>query len=52
MSDQDWAIDFLNGLDKNKLQALLKVCALITDPLSQELIKRAADDSQDSEGST
>ena len=39
--DTKWAVEFLTSLEEGRLKALLRVCALIADPLSQELIKRA-----------
>ena len=39
--DEDWAAAFLRSLSERKLRAMLRICALITDPLSQELIKKA-----------
>lgn len=40
---EEWAAAFLRVLSEEKLRALLKVCALITDPLSQELMRKAAE---------
>lgn len=42
--ETEWAVKLLNSLEENKLKALLRVCALITDPLSQELMKKAAEE--------
>jgi len=41
MSDKNWVAEFLKSLDEDKLKELLKTVALITDPLSQELMKKA-----------
>lgn len=38
-----WVIKLLHSLEEDRLKALLRVCALITDPLSQELIKKASE---------
>jgi len=43
MSEEEWAAAFLRALPEIKLKALLKTCALITDPLSQELMKKASE---------
>ena len=38
-------IDFLKTLSKEEIKDLVGIVNLITDPLSQELIKKAAEDS-------
>ena len=42
-SDSKWAVELLKSLDEDKLKELLRTCALITDPLSQELMKKASE---------
>jgi len=41
-SESKWAIEFLESLDEVQLKELLRTAALITDPLSQELLKKAS----------
>ena len=40
-------VGFLRGLSKEDLLGLLKVTAIITDPLGQELIKKAVEGSKE-----
>ncbi|MBA7490008.1 hypothetical protein ES702_00542 [subsurface metagenome] len=42
-----WAVELLEGLDEDELKELLRTAALITDPLSQELMKKAASNGVD-----
>ncbi len=39
-------VELLTGLEEDKLKELLGACSLITDPLGQELIKRAASEEE------
>ena len=41
MNDPKLAKELLKNLPEPELKEMLRVCALITDPLSQELMKRA-----------
>ena len=41
MTESTWAVELLKNLNENQLKELLRTDALITDPLSQELIKKA-----------
>ena len=36
-------VDLLKSLDEDQLKELLRTCAIITDPLSQELMRKAVD---------
>lgn len=41
MTESTWAVELLKNLNENQLKELLRTDALITDPLSQELIKKS-----------